>query len=61
MYFVISMDIDTDSALGHVYPGRILALPEFQNLVANCGPIESAAHATLDEALDWVDMMYATV
>ena len=54
MYFVINMDVDTDTKeLGHVHHGRILDSVAFAKLVTHCEMVESVAFTTWDLAADY--------
>jgi hypothetical protein len=59
MYFVINMDVDTDTKeLGHIRHGRILDIVAFAMLVKHCEMVDSVAFTTWDLAADYSEAVH---
>lgn len=56
MFFVINMDVDTDTKeLGHIRHGRILDSVAFARLVKHCEMVDSVAFTSWDRAADYAE------
>ena len=61
MYFVINMDVDTDTKeLGHIRHGRILDSVDFARLVKHCEMVDSVAFTSWDAAADYSESFHPT-